>query len=145
MTTLPRTALALGVTALSLAVAASPAAAKDKAPKLQHTHLTVKSTHEKVSGNNSFKATVVARLRAKQMGLAAEPVELFQRVKGGASKWVDTGAGATTDATGAASFAFVQSDTKGQYRVVFAGDSTYDGSHSGTITINKLQASATGS
>jgi hypothetical protein len=124
---------------LSLVATASPVAAKDKAPKLEHTHLTLKATQAQSSQQGRYKAGVVATLRAKNAGLAAEPVELFQRVKG-AAKWADTGVGATTDSTGAASFAFVQSDTKGQYRVEFAGDTTYAASHSGTITVHPLQA-----
>jgi hypothetical protein len=131
--------MTFGVAALSLAVAAGPAMAKDKTPKLAHTHLTVKAAQERVTKNDKFKATVVATLRAKKAGLADEPVELLQRDKG-ATKWVDTGTGATTDANGAASFAFIQAEAKQQYRVVFAGDATYAKSHSGTITIHKLKA-----
>jgi hypothetical protein len=136
---LSKSTLIVGVAALSLAAAASPALAKDKAPKLVHTHLTSKATKEKASQNDSFKATVVVRLRAKNTGLSSEPLELFKRAKG-ATKWADTGVGTTTDSAGAATFGFVQSDTKGQYRVAFAGDATYAASHSGMITIHKLKA-----
>lgn len=126
------------VAALTLAVAATPAMAKDHTPKLAHTHLTLKATQQKVTPNDKFKATVVATLRAKHDRLAGEPVELFQRAKG--ASWVDTGTGATTDPNGAASFSFTQGAAKQQYRVVFAGDATYHGSRSGAITIHKLKA-----
>jgi hypothetical protein len=128
------------VAALSLAVA-TPAFAGDhpKKPHLAHTHLTLRATHEKITKNDKFKATVVAKLRAHKQGLANESVELFQRDKG-ATKWVDTGTGATTDSDGAATFHFVQTESKQQYRVVFAGDPSNQKSHSGVITIKRSKA-----
>jgi hypothetical protein len=109
-----------------------------KGPHLTHTHLTLHATKEKVTKNQKFKATVVAKLRAHKAGVAGETVDIQQRQKG-ATKWVDTGTTATTDSTGAATFTFVQAQTKQQYRITFAGDATYRHSHSGTITINRVK------
>lgn len=142
MMKMTKATMTFGVAALSLAVAAGPAVAKNTTPKLAHTHLTLKATQSHVTKNDHFKATVVAKLRAKKAGLAAESVELFQHAKG-ATKWVDTGTSAVTDTDGAATFTFVQTADKQQYRVVFAGDATYHASHSGSITINKLKADPT--
>lgn len=130
------------VTALAVTGTFGAAAASaHPAPKGSHqvgTHLTLHATKERVTKNQKFKASVVARLRAHKAGLANETVDLQQRQKG-ATKWVDTGTTGTTDSTGAATFSFVQGQAKEQYRVVFAGDSTYRHSHSGTITITKLR------
>jgi hypothetical protein len=127
------TALAFSGTFGMVAASAHPA------PKghLTHTHLTLHATKERVTKNQKFKATVVARLRAHKAGIAGETVDLKQRHKGG--NWVDTGTTATTDSTGAATFTFVQAQTKEQYRVAFAGDTSFRHSHSGTITISRIK------
>jgi hypothetical protein len=128
------------IMALSLAASVGTAAAgSGKSDQLAHTHLTLKATHSKVTKNDKFKAGVVAKLRAHKAPLAGEAVELYQRDKG-ATKWVDTGIGSTTAPDGTASFTFLQSESKQQYRVVFAGDGTYQRSHSGSITIHKTKA-----
>jgi hypothetical protein len=129
------------VTALAVATLGIGAASAHPSPKgghLVHTHLTLHSTMERVTKNQKFKATVVAKLRAHKTGIAGETVDLVRRQKG-ATKWVDTGLAATTDGTGAATFAFVQAQTKQQYRVVFAGDAAYRHSHSGSITISRIK------
>jgi hypothetical protein len=105
---------------------------------LIHTHLTLHATKERVTKNQKFKATVVAKLRAHKAGVAGETVDLQQRHKG--AHWVDTGTTATTDSAGVATFSFLQAQTKEQYRVTFAGDATHRHSHSGTITISKVKA-----
>lgn len=131
-----------GITALSLVALAGPATASGhsgKSPKLTHTHLTLKATQERVTKNDKFKASVVAKLRAKKAGLSDETVGLSQRADG-ATKWLATGQTGTTAADGTVAFTFTQGVTKEQYRVVFAGDSTYHASHSGTITIKKLKS-----
>jgi hypothetical protein len=132
---------------MSLAVSAPALAAGHggKQPKLTHTHLTLKATQAKVAKNDKFKATVVATLRAKKAALPGETVDLAQRIKGAATKWTDTGSTGTTAADGTVTFAFTQSATKQQYRVVFAGDATYAASHSGTITIKRANSAPVGS
>lgn len=136
------TLAALSLCGLSNAALAA-GQAPDKPGHLTHTHLTLKATKEKVTRDHSFKATVAARLRAKHAPLAGEPVSLQERQKG--ASWSNTGTTATTDADGSASFSFVQSDKKEQYRVVFAGDTAYRHSHSGTITITRLKSASDGS
>jgi hypothetical protein len=137
------TALATGAAAaFSLVfVAAGPVYAAHQPAKshLAHTHITLRAAQEKMTKHNKFKATVVARLRSHKQGVAGENVELFQRTKG-ATKWVDAGIGSVTDSTGAATFHFVQTESKQKYRATFAGDATYQKSHSGVITIRRAKA-----
>jgi hypothetical protein len=149
MSRISTTSVATGaVAALSLVALGAPAygASHDasKKPHLANTHLTLRATQQKVTKNDKFKATVVAKLRSHKNGLAGENVELFQHAKG-ATKWVDTSTGGTTDSNGAVTFSFVQTESKQQYRVVFAGDSTYQRSHSGTITIKRSKAAQSSS
>jgi hypothetical protein len=127
----------LCATAFSLAVSA-PALASAHT-QLTHTALTLKATQEKVTKTDKFKATVVAKLRAQHVGVANETVSLQLRTKGTTPKWTDTGTTGTTATDGTVSFTFVQGATKAQYRVAFAGDTTYAASHSGTITIHRLK------
>ncbi|HVY10434.1 MAG TPA: hypothetical protein VHB18_09840 [Mycobacteriales bacterium] len=112
------------------------------AAKLQSTHLTVRATHAKVGKANDFKASIVGKLRSHKDGLAGETVSVEQRT-GKGNVWTDAGQSATTDADGKVTFAFVQSDKKEQYRLVFAGDSTYRKSHSGTVTITRTKVKPT--
>jgi hypothetical protein len=142
MTRISKTGTFLCVTAMSLAVGA-PAMASGhgtKDPKLVHTHLTLKATQSKVTKNDKFKASVVAKLRAKKAALGAEPVGLQERTKGADTKWSDTGVSGTTADDGTVAFTFTQGESKQQYRVVFAGDANYAKSHSGTITVKRLKA-----
>jgi hypothetical protein len=130
----------LCVTALSLAVSApAVASAHTGHAGLKHTALTLKATQEKVTKNDKFKATVLAKLRAGHAGVANETVSLQLRTKGTTPKWTDTGVTGTTATDGTVSFTFTQGATKQQYRVSFAGDSTYAPSHSGTTTIHRLK------
>ena len=139
MTKLSKPGTILCVTALSLAVSAPAVASAHGHTGLTHTAITLKATQEKVTKNDKFKATVVAKLRARNAGLASETVSLQLRTKGTTAKWTDTGMTGTTATNGSVSFTFTQSSTKQQYRVSFAGDSTYAASHSGTITIKRLK------
>ena len=146
---MPRTTITTvaAAAALTLAVGTPALAATHGHTKPTHraqTHLTLRATQERVTKNDKFKATVVAKLRAHKAPLAAENVELFQR-SAGATKWVDTGQGSATGADGTATFTFTQSTEKQKYRVVFTGDSTYRASHSGAITIKRVKASKTAS
>jgi hypothetical protein len=139
------TATTIAAAAITLMATAAPALANGhgggggKAPKLIHTHLTLKAAQQKAAKSDKFKDAAVAKLRAKHAGLSGETVDLVQRVKGGSTKWVDTGQTATTTSDGTAAFTFTQTATKQQFRVVFAGDSTYAPSHSGTITVKRAK------
>ena len=139
MTKLSKPGTILCVTALSLAVSAPAVASAHGHTGLTHTAITLKATQEKVTKNDKFKATVVAKLRAGHAGVASETVSLQLRTKGTTPKWTDTGTTGTTATDGTVSFTFVQGATKAQYRVAFAGDTTYAASHSGTITIHRLK------
>jgi hypothetical protein len=141
MTRISKTGTFLCVTAMSLAVGAPALAAGHSG--VAHTHLTLKATQERVNKNSKFKATVVAKLRSHKAAVAGETVDLQQRGKPGKT-WNDTGITGTTGTDGTASFTFTQAQDKQQYRVVFAGDTSYAKSHSGAITINRLKAEAGG-
>lgn len=106
---------------------------------LQKTHLTV---HAPANTTGHYKATVNGALRSHHAGVASESVSLQQRTGKGKS-WTDSGLSATTDANGKVSFSLTQSDKKEQYRLSFAGDSTYRKSHSGTVTVTRVKPAPT--
>lgn len=104
--------------------------------KLQHTHLTV---HAPANTTGHYKATVNGKLRSHKAGVAGETVSLQQR-DGKGDHWADSDQAAqVTDADGKVSFTFTQTDKKEQYRLAFAGDDTYQKSHSGTVTIKRVK------
>ena len=125
---------------LSAAVAGPPAGHGNQGnhhSSLKPTHLTVHAPST-VSSSSHFKATVVGYLRSHNTALANESVSVQQRT-GKGNDWTATSQSATTDASGKVTFAFVQAATKEQYRLVFACDTTYNKSHSGTITITRVK------
>jgi hypothetical protein len=128
---------------VGVAAAAHPKPSKPaKTAKLATTHLTLKATKEKLTNADHVRANVTGTLRAKKAALADEVVTVDER-KPGKSKWTATSFTSTTDANGKVSFAFVQTNANEQYRLVFAGDSTYKKSHSGTISIHRSKVAAT--
>lgn len=102
---------------------------------LQHTHFNI---HAPANTTGHYKATVNGKLKSHHTGVANESVSLQQRAGKGQS-WTDTGLTATTDADGKVSFTLTQSDKKEQYRLSFAGDTTYRKSHSGTVTVTRVK------
>ncbi|MGN6472794.1 MAG: hypothetical protein ACTHK4_03970 [Mycobacteriales bacterium] len=97
--------------------------------KLVHTHLTVHAP-----ATNGTRSNVVGTLRAHHTGVANETISVVQR-SAADHTWTATGQTATTDADGHVTVALTQQPTTVQYRLVFAGDTAYRKSHSGTITI----------
>lgn len=102
---------------------------------LKTTTLTIHAPST-VSAASHYKATVTGKLRSHKAALANEVVSLQQRA-GKGHAWSDAGQTQTTDANGKVTFTFTQSTTREQYRLSFAGDSTYRKSHSGTVTITR--------
>lgn len=98
--------------------------------KLVHTHLTVHAPA--VDGSRS---TAVGKLRSHHTGIADETISVVERTATDHA-WTATGQTATTDANGQVTVVLSQQANQVQYRLVFAGDSTYRGSHSGTITVS---------
>jgi hypothetical protein len=140
MATTRRTAVIGASIVLASAGVAGTAAAGTHAPSgLQHTHLNV---HAPANTTGHYKATVGGKLKSHHTGVANESVSLQQRTGKGQS-WTDTGITATTDADGKVSFTLTQSDKKEQYRLSFAGDSTYRKSHSGTVTVTRVKPAPT--
>lgn len=122
-------------------VAAASHGKPTKTAKLATTHLTLKATKEKLTKADHVRANVTGTLRAKKAPLANELVTVDER-KPGKSKWTATSFTSTTDANGKVTFAFVQTTANEQYRLVFAGDTTYKKSHSGTISIHRAKVAA---
>lgn len=111
-----------------------------------HAHANLKTTtltiHAPATTTAHYKATVGGKLRSHKSPLAGEDVSLQQR-SGKGKTWTDTGSSQTTGTDGKVSFTFTQSEKKEQYRLFFAGDSTYKKTHSGTVTIKRAKPAPT--
>lgn len=110
------------------------------------THSSLKTTTLTIHAPSSVtgKATVTGKLRSHNTALANEAVSLQHR-SGKGKAWTDAGSSQTTDANGKVTFTFTQGATKEQYRLAFAGDSTYKKSHSGVIAIRRSKVATEGS
>jgi hypothetical protein len=129
-------ATSAGLVTASLMGAAS---AKGKPAHLSHTHLTVKSAKVHATPHGNYKATLTGTLRSHHTGVAGEVISVRERHNSSKS-WTDTGVTATTDSDGKVVVALVQGTVREQYQLVFAGDSTYKKSHSGTTTVNAAKS-----
>lgn len=136
--------------AAGLAVASSGligiAAAHDKPTHLKSTTLTLHATKEKLTAGGNVKASVTGKLRSHKGAVAGETVTVQER-KGSGKAWTDTSSTGVTGTDGTVAFAFIQTTANEQYRLVFAGDTTYKKSHSGVIAIrrSKVESSTEGS
>jgi hypothetical protein len=107
---------------------------------LKATTLTV---HAPANTTSHGRLTVAGKLRSHHTALANESVSLQERSGKGAA-WADSGQPAQTTGTdGKVSFTLTQGTSKEQYRLFFAGDSTYKKSHSGTVTVRKAAPAPT--
>jgi hypothetical protein len=130
------TKVSIALAATSVAVMAPVSAlAAQHTPKPATTALTIQSTNNPTKGDH-YKAGIESTLRSGNKAVAGETVSLDAR-KGGVKAWTPTGETATTDTNGQADFSLTQSAKTEQYRVVFAGDSSYRASHSGTVTVHR--------
>jgi hypothetical protein len=140
-TTTRAISLAAGLAVASTGFIGVAAASHTKPTKLTDTHLTIKATKEKLTKGGNVKASVTGTLRAKKAAVANELITVDER-QAGKTKWTATSFTATTDANGKVTFAFVQTNANEQYKLVFAGDTTYKHSHSGTIAIRRSKVAA---
>lgn len=136
---LSRSAVILTAAGLVTASVMGAASAKGKPAHLQHTHLTIKSTWSHQTKSGKFKETITGALRSHHQGVANEVVGLNER-KNSSKKWTATGYTATTGDDGKVVITLVQSNVREQYQLVFAGDTTYHKSHSGTVTVNAAKS-----
>jgi hypothetical protein len=136
--------LATGVAIASAGFVGIAAATHTPPAHLKTTTLTLKATHERLTSGGNIKGTITGHLRSHKTGLVDETVTVQER-RAGKTKWTDTEYTGTTDENGKVQFAFVQTNNNEQYRLVFAGDSTYKKSHSGVIAIRRSKVATEGS
>jgi hypothetical protein len=99
--------------------------------RLDATRLSISN---KVIAHSKHKASdITGVLRDGRTGVAGETVTLESRT-GKKPRWAADGS-ATTGTDGSVSF-MVSPTTRTQFRLVFAGDSTYRRSHSNVVTLN---------
>ena len=143
MTSAPRRAAVIGA---SFALASAGLLGTAVAGTHGGTHAGLKSTtltvHAPANTTGHYKATVGGKLRSHKTPLAGETVTVQQRT-GKGKAWSDTAQTGVTDANGKVSFTFTQQATREQYRLSFAGDSTYRKSHSGTVTVHRVAPTPT--
>ena len=102
---------------------------------LRPTSIPLKATKSTVAPNQ--KVTLTGRLKSGHTPVAAAPVTLETRAAG--TKAFTLVSTKTTDSNGKVTLVVAPGKTKGpkvKYRLSFAGDATYRGSHSQIITLN---------
>ena len=114
-----------GIMAAATAVSAAPH------PKPDATRLSI--SNKVIAHGRHHADAVTGVLSSDGTGVAHETVALEARM-GVTPRWkvVDTG---TTGTNGAITFTLVTPKVKTQFKLVFAGDSTYRASHSNVITL----------
>jgi hypothetical protein len=132
-----RVAVAVAATALTAGgiIAAATAVNAAPHPKPDATRLSI--SNKVIAHARHHVDALTGVLSSDGTGVAHETVALEARM-GVAPRWkvVDTG---TTGANGAITFTLVTPKTKTQFKLVFAGDSTYRASHSNVITLSPVR------
>ncbi|HKD90129.1 MAG TPA: hypothetical protein VKB62_16485 [Streptosporangiaceae bacterium] len=100
----------------------------------QPTTLSIKN--KAIAHNHHHADAVSGVLRSHRKAVAGESVTLDSRT-GKKPRWAAVGTG-TTGTDGSVSFT-VAPTTRTQYKLVFAGDSTYRKSHSDVITLKTVK------
>jgi len=128
-----RVAVAVATTALTAAgtMAAASAASAATHPKQDATRLSI--SNKVIAHARHHVDAVTGVLSSDGTGVAHETVALEARM-GVTPRWKVVGAG-TTGTNGAITFTLVTPKVKTQFKLVFAGDSTYRASHSNVITL----------
>ena len=118
-----------GIIAAATAVSAAPQ------PKLHATKLSI--SNKVIAHGRHHADAVTGVLSSDGTGVAHETVALEARM-GVTPRWkvVDTG---TTGTNGAITFTLVTPKVKTQFKLIFAGDSTYRASHSNVITVSPVK------
>jgi hypothetical protein len=127
-------AVAVLATGGVMATATAASAAGHPKPKLDATTLSIKN---KVIAHGRHHADSISGvLRDEHTRVASETVTLDSRT-GKKRRWTVVGT-ATTDATGSVTFTVTPTKTT-QFKLVFAGDSTFGKSHSNVITLKAVK------
>jgi hypothetical protein len=120
--------------AMATATAASAAGHPKPKPKLDATTLSIKN---KVIAHGRHHADAITGvLRDEHTRVANEKITLDARA-GKQRRWTAVTSG-TTDATGSVMFTVTPTRTT-QFKLVFAGDSTFGKSHSNVITLKAVK------
>jgi hypothetical protein len=129
-------AAAVAILATGGVLASTTAAgAAAKHAKLEATSLSIKN--KPIAKGKHHSDAVSGVLRHRHTPIAGETITLDSRT-GKKPRWAAVGT-ATTGSNGAVSFT-VAPTAKTQYKLVFAGDSTYRKSHSNVITLKAVKS-----
>jgi hypothetical protein len=127
-------AVAVLATGGVMATATAASAAGHPKPKLDATSLSIKN---KVIAHAKHHADAITGvLRDEHTGVANETITLDSRT-GKKPRWVAVATG-TTGANGSVTFT-VAPTARTQFKLVFAGDSTFRKSHSNVITLKAVK------
>jgi len=127
-------AVAVLATGGAMATATAASAAGHPKPKLDATTLSIKN---KVIAHGKHHADAITGvLRDEHTRVANEKITLDART-GKKRRWTAVTSG-TTDATGSVTFTVTPTRTT-QFKLVFAGDSTFGKSHSNVITLKAVK------
>ena len=118
-----------------MATATAASAAKGHHPKLAPTTLSIKN--KPIAHGKHHADALTGVLRSHRKGVANETITLDSRT-GKKPRWTVVTTG-TTGADGSVTFT-VAPTARTQYKMVFAGDSTYRKSHSNVITLKAVKA-----
>jgi len=118
-----------GIITAATAVSAAPH------PKPDATRLSI--SNKVIAHARHHVDAVTGVLSSDGSGVAHETVALEARM-GVTPRWKVVGTG-TTGTTGAITFTLVAPKMKTQFKLVFAGDSTYRASHSNVITVSPVK------
>jgi hypothetical protein len=130
-------AVLAGGGAMATATAASAAGHPQPHKPLDATTLSIKNkVIAHATGHHHAVSSITGVLRDERTGVAGETITLDSRT-GKKPRWTAVATG-TTDANGAVSFT-VSPATRTQFKLVFAGDSSFRKSASNVITINGVK------
>lgn len=138
MTSLRMTRALVAATAVGAVTGLTATAVAAPVPQPKTTTLTIRAVNAPDKGDH-YKATIAGKLRSHQKPVSDETVTLNER-KNGVKAWTPTGDSATTDSNGKVTFTLTQTTATEQYQLVFAGDTTYKHSKSGTITVRRTKS-----
>ena len=119
---------------IATATAASAAKGHGHHAKLAATTLSIKN--KAIAHAKHHADAITGVLRSRRKGVAAETITLDSRT-GKKPRWTAVATGAT-GSDGSVTFT-VAPTARTQYKMVFAGDSTYRKSHSNVITLKAVK------
>ncbi len=127
-------AVAVLATGGVMATATAASAAKGHHPKLDATALSIKN--KPIAHAKHHADMITGVLRDGRTGVAGETITLDSRT-GKKPRWAAVATG-TTGADGSVTFT-VAPTVKTQFKLVFAGDSTFRKSHSNVVTLKAVK------